>query len=89
VSSADRDAARRSLARFQAPTQILVRTHGDDMHLAAISYAVETLIQVAQPLPGPLRQRLAPWFSHLAHLQKRILAETHRADRPALGRPTR
>jgi hypothetical protein len=69
--------------------QILVRTHGDDIHLAAISYAVETLIQIAQPIPRALRPRLAPWFSQLAHLQKRVLAETHRADRPALTRSTR
>jgi hypothetical protein len=83
VSAADREAARRSLARFHAPTQILTRTQGNELELVAVSYAVELLIEIAQPLPGPLKERLAPWFAQLRQQQERILADNRRADRAA------
>jgi hypothetical protein len=86
VTKADREAARRSLARFRTPSDILIDKNGNEIELVAASYAVEVLMEFAAPLPARLREQLAPWFIELRRRRQRILAQNRRADRRPLAR---
>ena len=85
VSAADREAARRSLARFQSPSDVLIQTKGNEYELVAAAFTVEILLEFAQPLPDRLRARLVPWFTELRRRREKILDDNRRTDRSGKG----
>ena len=85
VSTTDREAARRSLARFQSPSDVLIQTKGNEYELVAAAFTVEILLEFAQPLPDGLRAHLLPWFTELRRRREKILDDNRRTDRSRRG----
>jgi hypothetical protein len=75
----DRDAARNSLWRFIPPSAAAMKAKSHAEFIAAL-HALETLIDVAQPIPPALAEHLEPWLAESRRRRGAILADNRRAD---------